>query len=136
MQWEVQLRLALWYWVPVIAYAGLIVYFSSISSPHGYFPAFFLKLGDKFVHALEYGILGVLCYRTFRQAAGRQAARYAIPFAIIAAAVFGVTDEYHQSFVPSRMADGWDLIADCLGAATAVMVWHTWMKSSRTIHAP
>jgi VanZ family protein len=30
--------------------------------------------------------------------------------------LFGMSDEWHQSFVPSRMADVWDFAADGLGA--------------------
>ena len=32
------------------------------------------------------------------------------------AAVYGVSDELHQSFVPGRTADGADVVADAVGA--------------------
>ncbi len=40
------------------------------------------------------------------------------------ATVYGVTDEWHQSFVPGRMADPRDLLADGVGAALGLgLVW-------------
>jgi VanZ family protein len=32
---------------------------------------------------------------------------------------YGVTDEWHQSFVPGRSADAIDLVADAVGAGLA-----------------
>ena len=40
------------------------------------------------------------------------------------AVAYGVTDEWHQSFVPNRHAEWRDLQADAIGAfAAAVVVW-------------
>ncbi|MBW7474215.1 VanZ family protein [Paenibacillus oenotherae] len=36
--------------------------------------------------------------------------------------IYGVTDEYHQSFVGGRSPDLWDIRNDCIGAAIAVLV--------------
>ena len=36
------------------------------------------------------------------------------------AVAYGVTDEWHQSFVPGRDADLWDVVADALGATLAI----------------
>ena len=56
----------LWYWGPVALYAGLIFYLSSQSHPEEYIPQFvLLKLSDKVLHAIEYALLGFLCYRAF-----------------------------------------------------------------------
>jgi VanZ family protein len=38
----------------------------------------------------------------------------------LSAALFGLSDEIHQSFVPFRTADAWDVLADALGAALGV----------------
>ena len=40
---------------------------------------------------------------------------------------YGVTDEWHQSFVPSRHAELGDLIADALGAVAATIVVGAWV---------
>jgi len=121
--------LAWWYWLPVVTYAGLIFYLSSLSEPEEYVPFALAELGDKVLHAVEYGLLGALCYRAFRHGANVWAARYAWQLAIIAAAVYGVTDEVHQAFVPLRDADVLDFLMDGIGAAIGATVWRWTVKS-------
>ena len=111
-----------WYWAPVALYAGLIFYLSSQSHPEQYVPNFFfLKLGDKVLHAIEYALLGFLCYRAFRHAAGTWGGQYAVLLAIVAATIYGATDEWHQAFVPFREPDRWDLATDLVGALVSVV---------------
>jgi VanZ family protein len=115
------------YWGPVALYAGFIFYLSSQSSFPDTLPTFVEKLGDKAHHMMAYGIFGLLWYRAFRWSAGPWAASRAVILAIVAATVYGVTDELHQWFVPLRESDPWDLMADMAGAAVAVVAWHWWM---------
>lgn len=112
------------FWFPVLAYAGAIFFFSSLPHPEQLAPSLFKFVGDKSLHLIEYGILGVLCYRAFRYAAGPWGEQYALAFAILAASLYGVTDEIHQAFVPSRESSGWDLLADTVGATLASCGWH------------
>jgi VanZ family protein len=107
----------LWYWAPVVFYAALIFYLSSLPHPEERFPEFlFKKVGDKLLHLVEYGVLGVCCYRAFRWAAGATAARHAIVLAIVASSFYGMTDEIHQAFVPFRESSWLDWVADTIGA--------------------
>ena len=55
--------------------------------------------------------------------------------AIALATLYGVTDEFHQSFVPNRMTDPKDLLVDFLGAtagALAAMRFTDWRDDSPT----
>ena len=114
----------LWYWVPVALYAGTIFYLSAQSHPEENLPSFvFKEVSDKVLHAVEYGILSLLCYRAFRRAAGPTVARQAVVLAIVTASVYGVTDEVHQAFVPLRESSWLDWLADTIGAAIAAMSW-------------
>ncbi|MDE3035200.1 MAG: VanZ family protein [Nitrospirota bacterium] len=117
-----------WYWVPVGAYAGLIFYFSSQSVAPG--PTIWILelVGDKGVHAVEFGLLGLLCYRAFRYAAGARAARSALWLAILASTGYGVTDEIHQAFVPLREPSGWDVLADGAGASVVSSLWRRFIE--------
>jgi len=116
--------LALWYWAPVALYAGVIFYLSAQSNPEDQLPSFLLKeVSDKVLHAVEYGILAVLCYRAFRWAAGPAVAQQAVVLAIVTASVYGVTDEVHQAFVPLRESSWLDWLADTIGAAIGTMSW-------------
>jgi len=112
----------LWYWAPVVGYAGLIFSLSSLSHPEEQLPSFLLKgISDKVLHAVEYAMLALLCYRAFRWAAGPVVARQAVVLAIVTASVFGLTDEVHQLFVPLREASWQDWLADTVGATLAAV---------------
>jgi VanZ family protein len=113
-----------WYWVPVVLYAGVIFYLSAQSHPEDQLPSFLLKdVSDKVLHAVEYGILALLCYRAFRWAAGPAVARQAVVLAIVTASIYGVTDEVHQFFVPFRESSWLDWLADTIGAAIGAISW-------------
>lgn len=124
-------------WLPLLSWGGVIYYFSSLSQeevqlyflPFPYEEGKILRM-DKILHALEYGILGILCYRAFLSTLGSQEARSALFLAIIASICYGLSDEVHQAFVPTRQADGWDLLADGVGACFAVLVWRYLIEPS------
>ena len=114
----------LWYWVPAVLYAGAIFFLTSQSHPEEQLPSFLLEnVSDKVLHAVEYGILAVLCFRTFRWAAGPAVARQAVVLAIVTASVYGITDEVHQLFVPFRDSSWQDWLADTIGAAIGALSW-------------
>ena len=97
------------YWVPVILYAGLIFTISSFPLPP---PKVEIPFIDKFIHLIEYGILGFLFYRALR--VSKLASRVFL-LAIIFSILYALSDEIHQFFVPGREFDLWDLAADSLG---------------------
>jgi VanZ family protein len=113
-----------WYWAPVVLYAGMIFYLSAQSHPDEQLPSFLLKdVSDKVLHAVEYAVLGALCYRAFRWGVSGQVASHALLFAIVTASLYGVTDEAHQFFVPFRESSWQDWVADTAGAAIGVLSW-------------
>lgn len=116
------------YWGPVGLYAAFIFYLSSQSFFPDTLPSYVEKLGDKTHHMIAYGLFGLLWYRAFRHCGGAWAAPRAVLLAILASALYGVTDELHQWFVPLREADPWDLMADTVGAAAAVISMDRWLS--------
>lgn len=73
----------------------------------------------KGAHVTEYAILAILAYRAFRQ--GRREFRQSYPtWTLILGALYAASDEYHQSFVPSRGASVLDALIDVLGVAVGV----------------
>jgi VanZ family protein len=114
----------LWYWVPVVLYAGTIFYLSSQSHLEEQLPSFLLEgVSDKVLHAVEYAGLGGLCYRVFRWGMSGQVASRALLFAIVTASLYGMTDEAHQLFVPFRESSWQDWLADTVGAVIGAMSW-------------
>jgi VanZ family protein len=114
----------IWYWAPVMLYAGTIFYLSAQSHPEEQLPSFLLEgISDKVLHAVEYAILGALCYRGFRWGVNGQMASHALLFAIVTTSLYGMTDEAHQLFVPFRESSWLDWLADTAGAATGALSW-------------
>jgi VanZ family protein len=97
-------------WLPVVLYAALIFYFSS--TPGQAVPQW-VGQRDKLAHGAEYAGFGFLLARAF--------GRRSWWAAILAGALYGVTDEFHQSFVPNRFGnDLGDMTADTIGCALGV----------------
>jgi VanZ family protein len=106
----------MWLWGPVAVQMTLIFIASSI--PHlGALPG---GLSDKGGHSIGYAMLGALVLRAF---AGGRLSGVTWPraaAALLVATFYGVSDEFHQSFVPGRTPDAYDVLADCSGAAIAI----------------
>jgi VanZ family protein len=132
----ISLKRGIIYWAPVVLYCGLIVFLSSLSSPHHYLPGFLENISDKILHAMEYGILAILLYRAFAYTLNPKHRSYAPFLAIVVAMIFGVTDEFHQLFVPLRHGDRWDLIADAVGATVAVGLWMGFVPAPKQVQVP
>ncbi|MBW7994965.1 MAG: VanZ family protein [Candidatus Glassbacteria bacterium] len=107
-----------WRWLPVILWMALIFTLSGIPL-NGHVIRLF-RHQDKLIHVFEYGILGLLLARTVF-AAGMPVMRYW--YCIGASVLVGAVDEFHQSFVPGRMMDWHDLLADAGGALLFVWLW-------------
>jgi VanZ family protein len=53
-------------------------------------------------------------------------------FAVVCAGIYAATDEFHQLFIPSRGASGWDVLLDSLGAAVGIfLLW--WVGRRRKL---
>jgi VanZ family protein len=70
----------------------------------------------RFAHLLTYGLLGLLAWWTF------EGLPRAWLIAIAVTSVFGMTDEFHQSFIPGRRAAIDDWLLDTVSAALAIFV--------------
>ena len=73
---------------------------------------------DKLVHGSIYAVLGWLSARAADSSSLR-----ATLIVLVAVALFGVADEWHQRFIPGRSSDTTDWVADTLGAVTAVLAF-------------
>ncbi len=109
-------RVYLLYWLPVLIYCYIIFYLSSRESIT-LIPS--IQYIDKVIHMAEYGVLGILLFRAFQKTLTYNRSTRIVLLSIIFATIYGISDEIHQSFIPSRTADIYDAIFDLLGAAIA-----------------
>ena len=109
------------HWLPLIAYC-LAIFIQSAQPLPTELPAF--PLMDKVMHLGGYALLGMLFYRALRTCSWAADERKLVVAAILATGLYGVSDELHQAFVPERVADVLDALADLLGGALGVLVYH------------
>jgi VanZ family protein len=96
----------------------------SLSAQSDPLPALTAHVWDKALHLTEYAVLGALYWRAFDGEG--VTVRTSTILAVLAASVYGATDEFHQLFVPRRTADVHDWLADTLGALVGVALYG-WM---------
>ena len=85
-------------------------------------------------HFTEYAILALLAFRaTYGSPQNLRAGNYyrAAGIALLIAAGYAASDEFHQSFVPSRTASIFDVLIDTCGAFTALAIAVLWRKFVR-----
>jgi VanZ family protein len=82
---------------------------------------------DKIAHFSVFGLLATLVVRSpgFRR-------RWALA-AVVLVSLFGITDEFHQSFTPGRSVEFEDWLADTLGASLAVALYVNWTVYRRRL---
>lgn len=102
------------FWSPVVLYAGLIFWVSSL--PNLQAPALFPHT-DKVIHTVEYALLGWLLARALTHTTATKGAGTVWVLVVALAILYGMSDEYHQSFVVGRQCDIWDLMMDMIGGA-------------------
>ena len=109
------MRTFLKYWLPVVGWCGLIFWLSSLQhldTGWGIYD-FILR---KCAHMTEYGVLYLLARRAFAGTTALQPTMDSFIFTVLYAA----SDEFHQSFVPTRGPSVRDVMLDSAGAYIAL----------------
>lgn len=92
----------------------------------------FFSGADLLAHATVYGILCMFLALSFvppQVMTWKQ-----VNFLTILVTAYGVSDEFHQSFVPGRDASTWDVLADGLGGFLVASAMH-WRYRRSTLKA-
>jgi VanZ family protein len=101
-------------WLPVVAWAALIFALSSVPDLGTGLGGWDLAL-RKIAHAAEYAVLGAMLLR----ATGKTGLAFTL------GALYAVSDELHQSFVPGRLGSPLDVAIDAAGVAVGIVLWQT-----------
>lgn len=119
-------------WGPPVVWALVIFIFSSFptaTTSEIYWQDFIVK---KMAHMVEYGVFAVLLYRAFKESGveKKNAGIVAISMAIL----YGISDEFHQSFTPGRDPRARDVIFDTIGASLAIyLIWNYLPKAPKRL---
>ncbi len=116
------------FWSPVFVWAAIIFSFSAKpTNPVSeiYWKDFVVK---KLAHVVVYAILAIFLYRAFKkEGVSPKKSGY---YSIIVAVLYGLTDEFHQSYTPGRDPKLRDVIFDTIGATFAIYgIWNILPKT-------
>jgi VanZ family protein len=109
-------------WGPAVAQMGVIFFISSLAQPP--LPE---GISDHTGHSIGYAILGVLVLRALAGAGWAGVSLMRGVSTVAFCTLYGMSDEWHQSFVPGRTAAWDDVAADVRGAllgAAFVLILH------------
>lgn len=118
-------------WLPLLVTMGTIMFIShlpgdSISLPQAYH-------SDKLAHIVAYCALG-LSYLHALPPGWWCHRRWLVGGSVVVfCLLFGLSDEFHQSFVPGRMVSGEDVMADVAGSMVAwagFTAWQSWRSKA------
>lgn len=100
-------------WIPVFGWCALIFYLSGIPQLTTGWGLYDLIL-RKIAHMAEYFILALLLYRAFK-GSFNLTSFYLIFWSFSLSALYAISDEIHQHFVPTRNASYGDVFIDIIG---------------------
>jgi VanZ family protein len=146
-------RSVIFRYAPLLLWIGLIFLFSStvasanqtsrIIGPilHFLFPSApevtiqqYHFLVRKCAHFTEYALLAFWSIRALATSSKQSLRKFRFVLAVLIVLLIASTDEFNQSFEPSRTSSPWDVLLDCIGGATMSFVYWLFFKfrSSRS----
>lgn len=115
--------------VPVTLVMGTIFFLSHQSGEDLQLPNIFGL--DKLAHGFMYAALAAaMLYAAPRKALRLKPWRTGA-LIVILCLLYGMTDEFHQSFIPGRVPSSGDLVADTMGAVFLVWAWLRYQQPRR-----
>jgi VanZ family protein len=117
-------------WLPVLLWCGLIFFLSGIPNLRTEF-GFWDLLLRKAAHMTEYAILFLLTRRAVAGSSAAFAGRAGI-LAAVFAILYAVSDEFHQSFVPTRGPSVRDVGIDAAGVFIGAILFLWWTRRVAT----
>ena len=92
---------------------------------------------DKLGHCGVYAVLAGLVSVGLRRSESGLSLRWQFWLPILFAALYGLSDEFHQVFVPRRTFTIGDLVANTLGGVAAqYFLWYVWWRPRRAAASP
>jgi VanZ family protein len=83
---------------------------------------------DKVAHMAVYAFLAATLLVAFSDEQKKTRPKRVVWITVLLCLLYGISDEFHQSFVPGRSSSFFDVLADCAGAIIASVLWFRWRK--------
>ena len=106
------------YWLPPVLYAAFIFFLSSVPGRKYLYP---FSSADKVLHLVEYAVLGYLITRAFGYNSSGKKRLFVRSFAVCL--LYGLSDEFHQWFVPYRVVSFMDMLANVTGSLLGIGIY-------------
>ena len=110
------------HWLPVLCVMGVIFYASN--TPGKDIPPLF-PYQDVVYHFSAYLVLSFFFSRALNKNKTSLSLTKIFIFAIVFTVIYGISDEFHQAFVPGRSVSAFDVLIDTLGGLTgsSIFLW-------------
>jgi VanZ family protein len=82
----------------------------------------------KVAHFTEYAILAWLAARAFATSSSQSLRHQWFLISLLLVVLYSLSDEYHQSFVPSRTGSIYDSFIDMSGGLTMLLIYALWRR--------
>lgn len=117
-------------WMPVFLWAGLIFYFSSVPNLRATPNPKADEIIRSSLHCVFYAVFYCLTFRAINYQ--KKKANLFLPF--ILSALYAVSDEIHQYFVPTRACQLKDLLVDWAGITLGLIIlWRLFINLPKKI---
>lgn len=117
------------HWLPSLLLMAIIFILSSQSDIPGPPDPLLNRIFKKSAHAIGYGMLAI----SYARALAGSGVRQAVPLALCFAILYGISDEWHQTFVPNRFGSPFDVLIDTTGASIGLYVWQRTRRAKAAI---
>jgi VanZ family protein len=117
---DTPLRPAWPWWLLAVAWMG-VIFLLSAQPDLAFAPeAWKIEPVSLAAHFIEYMILAALLWQAVSRSGARGRRALAVAFALTV--LYALSDEFHQMFVPGRVADVRDVLTDVTGALVALAI--------------
>jgi len=79
-------------------------------------------------HFVGYGLVGLAWLRAWRMTLPRGSYPVCAALGLIGTAIVASCDEWHQSYLPNRGSSAWDVLLDCAGALTMMLLVYLFLR--------
>jgi len=107
--------------VPMIFVMGIIFFLSHKTGDEIELPAF--AYSDLVAHMIIYAALGAAVLYAWSDKFKEHHSIKVVCYTVVFCLLYGISDEFHQSFVPGRYVSGMDVVADTVGAIVICTGW-------------